>query len=304
MIAVSTAWNSKRQTQIGPMLEEIRALGAGAAEIGYNFSGSQLSEMIKLLPQIPLKVSSVHNYCPQPDDGQPHRHVSNLHRLSATEDSERGCAVFWTKRSVDTAAQVGASVVVIHAGTVEVEGALEKDLFRLYLEGRRETAEYLRVLEAFRKERARRAPVHLEAVEKSLKEVLSYSRPQGIKIGLETRYYPTEIPNMEEVGALLKKFAPEGLVYWHDSGHAEVNERLGLATHLGYFRGNEQYLYGMHIHGVVGLEDHQAPFSGDLDLGKIGDFLKRDIIKVIESHQEASPQDMKVAIKKLKEGTF
>ena len=304
MIAVSTAWNSKRQPQIEPMLEEIRALGAAAVELGYNFSESRLSEIVELLPRIPLKVSSVHNYCPLPDDGRLQRHVSNLHRLSATEESERARAVLWTRRSVDTAAKVGASAVVIHAGTVEMDGALEKELFRLYREGRRKTDECHQALAAFHRERARRAPVHLQAIEKSLKEVLSYARTRGIKIGLETRYYPMEIPSMEEVGFLLKKFAHEGLVYWHDTGHAEVNERLGLATHLGYFRGNEQHLYGMHIHGVIGLDDHQAPFTGDFDFGKIGDFLQRDIIKVIESHEEASPQEMKVAIKKLKEGTY
>ncbi len=300
MLALSTAWNAKRQSNPQALLEEIKSLGFDYIELGYSFSELFLEEMLAVLPKIGLKVSSVHNYCPSPDDGQPDRHVSNLHRMSAINEMERKRAVFWTKKSIDTAARVGAKIVVIHAGTVEIEGDLEKQLIQMHKEGQGTSAEFSRLRDNFIKERRKSAGPHLEAISRSLAEILPYARTKNVLIGLETRYYPTEIPNQEEVGYFLTQFAASGLVYWHDNGHAEVNERLGLATHLGYLEPYYQYLYGMHIHGVLGLRDHQAPFTGDFDFARIEKFLlKPGLIKVIESHQNATPELIKAAMAKL-----
>ncbi len=299
MLSLSTAWNSQRQTDPRQLLNDIKQLGFEYVELGYNFPADRLEQLMSFLPKIPLKVSSVHNYCPCPDDGQPGRHVSNLHFLSALDPQEREKAIFWTKKSIDTADRIRAKVLVIHAGTIMLEGEPERNLIKLYQEGKTATEEFIHWREDFRQKRKQKAEPYLMAIEESFKEILPYAAEKAIKIGLETRYYPHEIPNVDEVEFFLQRFASQGLVYWHDNGHAEVNERLGLAKHLDYLNRYSGHLYGMHIHGVRGLRDHLAPFAGDFDLDRIMPFIRRAAIKVIESHESATPEELRDAIKKL-----
>jgi hypothetical protein len=119
-----------------------------------------------------------------------------------------------------------------------------------------------------------------------------------VKIGLETRYYPVEIPNYEEVGCFLDSFHDQGMFYWHDVGHAEVGERLGICPHADYFRHYKDRMIGMHIHGVKGLRDHQAPFDGDFDLTTVMPFFNGDLINVIESHAIATKEQIQEAIQR------
>ena len=132
-------------------------------------------------------------------------------------------------------------------------------------------------------------------------EIIPYARQKKIKIGLETRYYPTEIPNFPEIGELLQRYDSSVMGFWHDVGHGEVNVRLGIVqNHRDYFDHYADRLIGLHIHGVLGLKDHQAPFTGDFDLNPILPYLKKGVIRVIESHSSVSSQEIRDAVGKLR----
>ena len=139
----------------------------------------------------------------------------------------------------------------------------------------------------------------MKSVVASLKEVLAYAGSTGVKIGLETRYYPQEIPNIEETEYLLNLFKDKGLVYWHDIGHAEVNERLGIAAHNDYLKKFAEYLQGIHFHDLRGIDDHLAPFVGDFDFSKIAPYIQNNLIKVIEAHPPATRRQIKEAARRL-----
>ena len=140
----------------------------------------------------------------------------------------------------------------------------------------------------------------MAALEQSLTEVTGYSRQKNIKIGLETRYYPIEIPNFEEIGYFLGLFDQEAMGYWHDVGHAEINSRLDIRPHLDFLEAYKDRLIGVHLHGIKGKRDHLAPFDGDMDLNPFLSYFGPDVLRVVESKPFASAAQMKVAVFQLK----
>lgn len=296
--AISTTWNCNIHSNIKAVLSQIKGVGLNAIEIGCNFSSKRLKKLISLVDVMGIKVVSVHNFCPLPSEIRLNRFFTDYYRLSSLSEKERKRAVDYTKKSIDTACSVSCQVVVIHAGTVELRNNYARVLLRLYNKGKSDSEEYLKVkkkLLAVRQDKIKR---HLELVVRSLEEVLRYACSAGVKIGLETRYYPNEIPNVEEAGYLLSLFKNRGLVYWHDVGHAETSERLGIAHHNDYLRRFADCMIGIHLHDLKGIDDHMAPFTGDFDWSLISPYMRDGLIKVIEAHPPATPQQIKEAIQR------
>ncbi|MDP2654045.1 MAG: sugar phosphate isomerase/epimerase [Candidatus Omnitrophota bacterium] len=300
MLAISTAWNYESGGDVRQMLAEIKETGVDAIELGYRVVHQDLEKIIPLLGDLGLTVSSVHNFCPVPHDGPSPRHPSNYYRLSAVDDDERKKAVQWTQQAIDTAVRTAARVVVIHAGSVELPEDPSCRLLEMWRQGQGGTEEFAVLREAFLKSRREHRGPYMDSVIRSLRDVMAYASGRGILIGLETRYYPTEIPNCDEVGELLELFHGQGMGYWHDVGHAEVNGRLGLAPHARYLEKYRDRLIGFHLHGVKILKDHQAPLEGDFDLLSVSPYLSADKFQVIESHATATPEQMKAAVRTLR----
>ncbi|MGD9014469.1 MAG: TIM barrel protein, partial [Candidatus Omnitrophota bacterium] len=289
-LAISTTWNYSLHSNVESILSEIKSVGLDHIEIGYNFTVQRLKELKSLLRVMEIEVVSVHNFCPLPSRGGLNRFATDYYRLSSLDSKERKRAVDYTKKTIDTACLVSSRVVIIHAGTVEIKGDYTRALFQLYNQGKSNSQAYQEVKEkilAIRKDKRKR---YLDSVVKSLQEIIAYAYSAGIKIGLETRYYPQEIPNIEEVEYLLSLFKDKGLLYWHDVGHAEVNQRLGITTHYDYLNRFADYMVGIHLHDLRGIDDHMAPFSGDFNWPLIATYMREHMIRVIEAHQPATPQ--------------
>ncbi len=301
MLAISTTWNSVLHSTMQDMLLEIKEVGFDAIELGYKFTPVQLDEILSLVKDMDMKVASVHNFCPMPVETWLNRFATDAYRLSSLNEKERRKAIDYTKMSIDTACKFSCGVVVVHAGTVELSQSLVKAPLNLYNQGKFGSKEYIRAKEKILAVRAAKKGPFLESLAKSFEEVLSYARSSGVKLGLETRYYLNEIPNLEETGYFLNLFQDKGLFYWHDMGHAEVGERLGVAAHLDYLKKFSDRLIGLHLHGIKGIDDHLAPFSGDFDFSKILPYLRKDLINVIEAHPPSTPQQLKEALQKLQQ---
>ena len=299
MLAISTTWNFSCHSNIEEQLLQIKEVGFDAIEIGYNFTDVRLKELKPLLSAMDIKVASVHNFCPLPPKFLLNRFFTDYYRLSAPRESERRKAVDYTKRSVDTARSLSCGILVIHAGTIEIKRDYTKALFRLYNEGKFGSGEYLMAKQKILVARQKMSKPYIQAVTKSLDEVLSHAHSMGVKIGLETRYYPHEIPNIQEAEDLLNRFNDKGLVYWHDIGHGEANERLSITAHSDFLSRFAKYMHGIHLHDLIGIDDHMAPFSGDFDFSRITPYMNDSLIKVIEAHPPATPEQIKEAVKRL-----
>jgi sugar phosphate isomerase/epimerase len=291
-ISLSTAWNYDGIISPGKALSEIKSIGFGAVEIGYNFTAAKLKEFILAARDMGMDVSSIHNFCPMPAEKVTGRHVSDSFRISSLDKIERRRAVDYTKRTVDTACEVSCKVVVVHAGAADIDRNMVNRLLDMYRNGTAEFKEYNELKDTILGLYKEKTKYHMDAIVKSLEEITAHAEPAGVKVGIENRYYPQEIPHIEDIAYLLDIFRNKGLVYWHDVGHGEVNERLGIAPHEDFLKRFSSCLAGVHIHGIRGIDDHLAPFTGDFELSKIIPYMRDDVIKVIEAHSEAAKDEL------------
>ncbi|MBF0479557.1 MAG: sugar phosphate isomerase/epimerase [Candidatus Omnitrophica bacterium] len=299
MLSLSSCWNYSPDIDIHDWLIQVKELGFNAIELDYHLSRPHLQQIHKTLPKLGLAISSVHNFCPTPDDDPSPRHLSNYYRLSALDEWERKKAVGWTCYTIDTAVEFKAKAIVLHAGMIDSDDIRSKKLFELYMDGQKDSAEFYQERKRILNFRKKNREPYIAALEESLTDVMDYAFRKKIKVGLETRYYPTEIPDFQEIGMFLNLFERKGLGYWHDVGHAEMNSRLGITDHLDFLEAYGKYLIGVHLHGMTGKRDHQVPFSGDLDLSPLIKFFDKHVIKVIET-TASSAEDMKSAVQRFK----
>lgn len=293
MIAISTTWNYSENCNLAQMLSGIKKLGIKAVELGYNFTASRLNEITPILADSGISVVSVHNFCPLPAQNLFHRFFTNYYYLSALAESERECAVKYTKQTIDTAVKLNAKIVIIHAGAIEMETKYIKELIGLYNQGKIDSEEAGRLRKEILNFREEKKQPYLDSAMKSLEEITEYAFQKNIKIGLENRYYPNEIPNNEEIGFFLKKLSGKGLVYWHDTGHAMAQEHLGTMEKDSLLSNFGNYLFGFHLHGIKGLRDHLSPTNGDFDSLQVSEHLARqDLLKVIEAHQPTESKEL------------
>ena len=133
-IALSTNWNNARLDDGAAIADEAIALGFDALELGFRTMPEQLPGFksrldLRTMPeQLPgfksrldqIPVDSVHAYCPVPI-GAPSGHPE-LHQLANHDEEERALARLLLKKTIECAVDLGAKVVVTHAGYAELDG--------------------------------------------------------------------------------------------------------------------------------------------------------------------------------------
>jgi len=300
--SLSTSWNAFRYVDGKQMVFEIEALGFKEIELSFNLLPSMVEDIAGLVKDKRIKVSSLHNYCPIPGGIERKSALPDCYSLASLDETERAKAVAFTKKTIETAARLNARAVVLHSGRVEIPD-FTRQLINLYAADKKNSPEFSRLRgEAIRQRDKASAPFFSSAL-KSLEELVSYADKLGIFLGIETRFYYRETPAFEEIGIILKKFKGAGIFYWHDTGHAEIMERLGFNKHKDYLDAYGQDMLGIHLHNVSGCSDHQAPGNGEIDFNKIEPYLKPETIKVIEAHHPATADEL-IESRKILEKAF
>jgi len=213
----------------------------------------------------------------------------NLFEPSSADSREREQWLRQTKRSIDFAAQVGASVVVCHLGGVRYFWLMPDRHMEAYRIAHPEAVKsgdkaYLALVEkALLKIRKRMAP-YWERTRESVHSVLEYAAEKKVRLGLENRERFEELPldaDFPELLAGIPPPAPAG--YWHDAGHAHLKESMGLINHRRQLEANAGRLLGFHLHDVDSEgRDHQPIGSGGVDFGMVSRFWRPEHLFIIE----------------------
>lgn len=297
MFALSLSWNSSKFRSTEKQIQEVKKAGFSAVELNFSLTENNVKVISSLKRRGLISVTSCHNYCPIPSGLSVKIALPDYYSLSSLKKRNRRLALKATKKTIDTAAGLEASAIVIHSGRVEIPDA-SKRLMRMFSEGKADTIEFQQIADKMREMRERNKKPYLDSAVASLKEVSSYAIKKGIKVGLENRVYYPEIPHLDEFALFLEI---PGLFFWFDTGHAHVIEKLWSIKASEYLKRYSSKLIGMHLHDCLGMRDHLAPGTGEIDFGFLKPYARPGIIKVIEAHQPATKEELKQSVLKLKQ---
>lgn len=298
LLSISTVWNNHRFEKGEDVIRDILRLGFRKVELNFQFVEEKLEDVFRLVEDKEVEVTSVHNFCPPPEESIKFGMMPDFYNIASVSEEERKNAVFFTNRSIDTVAALKAKAVVLHSGYVDIESRT-KDLIRIYRKEGPNGAKYKKIKSELFEERRSRARIHLESLMDSLSEVLRHAEKRGVVLGIENRNYYREMPIVEESEAIFRGFKGKPVGYWHDTGHAEILEVLGFyprGYHIGKL-GNK--LRGIHFHDVHELKDHQAPFQGSVDFKSLKAYYNSDVIPVVEVHGFAKEDELLKGSQKL-----
>ena len=290
-VSLSTMWAKGRFSHMAEFAAKARELGFTHIEANTSISPQMFSELLKTT----VPISSIHAPCPAvlSSRGIP---ISNI-SLSSLDESERMEAVSFTKKTIDLAANVRARAIVLHMGEVPIDLSLQDRLHKLNDGGYAQTKEYSQAKEELVYQRISKVPPYLDAARKSLQELREYSRQKGVMLGLETRFHFNEIPNMDEMAELLNEVSESLVGYWHDVGHAEVQQQLGFSLHEEWLSRFKDRMVGIHLHDILGISDHHAPGKGNMNWEMVARYLPPGIVKVCEIGEWNEEEQMQGVVK-------
>jgi sugar phosphate isomerase/epimerase len=262
------------------MLREVRELGFEYAELSHGTRISLLPGIIEAVEAGEMRISSLHNFCPLPMGIN--TSAPNLYQFSAQRPRERESAERYTLKTIELAARLKAPVVVLHLGSIELKNYTDK-LLEMAGRNERETPKYKKLcVELDGKRESKKGPV-LERVKAVLRKLLPEAESRGIKLGVENRQGLEELPLEGDFEFLFRELASPSLVYWHDTGHAQIKENLGFLPQLMQLESLTGRLCGFHLHDVqFPGRDHCMPGSGTVDFAALKPLVKAEHIKVFE----------------------
>ncbi len=219
---------------------------------------------------------------------------------TSLDEERRRRAVAITRRSIDTAAEYGARIIVLHSGQTSASPEIEEQLKKLYVAGGIASPEADALRARLATERAYQHREHMYALHRSLDELAAQASQKNVRLGLENR--PTyEITNFAEMSEILAWYPANLVGYWHDTGHAEVQASLGMTAHVDWLREFCHRIVGMHLHDAVGISNHRAPGEGSVDWCGLAPLASAaDAVRVIEVDETVSEESLFAGIEHLR----
>ncbi len=273
------------------MLREIRELGFEYAELSHGTRISLLPGILEAVDAGEMKISSLHNFCPLPMGVN--NSAPNLYQFSSERPRERDLAFRYTVKTIEMAQRVKAPVVVLHLGSIEMKDYTDR-LLDMVARGEKETPKYEKLCAELDQKREAKKEPFFERTKEMLKRLLPEAESRGIKLGAENRQALEELPCESDFQFMFRELDSPSLVYWHDTGHAQIKENLGFLPHLMHLESLRDYLCGLHVHDVqFPGRDHCAPGTGTIDFAGIKPLLKPEHIKVFELSPSLKVEDVR-----------
>jgi sugar phosphate isomerase/epimerase len=279
------------------MLQEMAGLGFAWVELSHGIKITLVPGILRAVEAGVVKVASCHNFCPLPT-GVSHA-APNLYMPSSADARERDMWLRQSKRTLDFAHQVKAEKVVMHLGSTEFFWFNPARKVDAYLDAHpgadlATDKAYQKILAKALGQLNQRMPPYWQHTKEGLAELLPYAEQKGLKLGFENREKFEELPLDADHPALLEALAkPAGCGYWHDTGHAQIKQNMGLLNHREHLERNAPNAIGFHLHDVSAEgRDHQPIGSGQIDFEMVSSFWRPEHTLVIELSPRLTPEEV------------
>jgi len=298
MLGISTVWKSGELKDGQKLMECFAGLGFRDIELEYRITEDTFKQIKQFLNRAKdIKIVSIHNFFPIPDIHE--TGGADIFHFSSEDREERSLAVKYAIKTIQIASDLGARAVVLHLGMIQMD-TLSDELFGLYDAGKVGSDEHKRKLEEFRMLRDRKKGKTLNMMLLSMDEIQKAAEKYDVDVGIENRYRFEECPNFEEMAVIFGEFGGGRIGYWHDVGHAKVQENLGIVGTKELLDAYGKLLVGVHLHDVNGYSDHHVPGIGGVDFDLLKKYLKKDTIKILEIHPRETEKDLMEGVDFLK----
>jgi sugar phosphate isomerase/epimerase len=279
------------------MLREIADLGFTHAELSHGIRIVLLPGVIRAVEEGVIKISSTHNFCPLPTGIT--QSAPNLFEPSASDHREHEQWLRHTKRSLDFAAQMKSRVLVMHLGSVKFFWLNPARKLKTFVRKNPtvtvpDDKQYQAVLKkSCEKLRGRMGP-YWEQVKTSIEKVREYAVAKNIQLGFENREKFEELPLDDDFDALIGGITqPSTAGYWHDTGHADIKQSMGMLQHKTHLEKNAPRLLGFHLHDVTADgKDHQPIGAGRIDFDMISGFWRPEHLLTLELSPRVNMEDV------------
>lgn len=272
------------------MLKEIADLGFSHVELSHGVRVSLVAGILRAIDDEVIKVSSVHNFCPLPMGVN--FAAPNIYQPTATGRQEKAMWFRNTLKTIDFAERVGATLMVIHSGSVRFlwsqPGDKLEDMRRNDILGQEPSEATLAAYQKLKgktlaKIRRKRTGA-INRLVAAYQSILPAAKEKGVRLGIENREGIEEMPIDTEMKDLLERLGePEWFGYWHDAGHAELKHRLGLLDHKTMLEQNSARQFGFHLHDVSDSDrDHRPLGTGVIDWPMVRSFMRPDHFFILE----------------------
>ncbi|MBI4666588.1 MAG: TIM barrel protein [Nitrospinae bacterium] len=297
VVGVSTCWLSRVSNDGAGIISGIAGIGAAAVELDYRLTPAMLGHVEAALGSRGMGIVSIHAVCPAVEGKQDTRQAERYSVSSASED-ERRMAVADVIDTIRTAARLAVKNVVLHCGKTPME-RVTPIIQRMYDDGTLHTPEGQKRIGQFKTDRLRSRGNTFKNLLKSLDEIGGEAARNGVDICLENRYYMEEYPNFEEMAVIFLRLDNGPIKYWHDTGHAQAQENLGMISHSAWLKEFSSRMAGVHLHDVERYTDHLAPPSGAegcVDFSMVERYIAPGAARVLELRETVTPAQAKAGL--------
>ncbi len=281
------------------MLQEAADLGFRHVELSHGIRIPLVPGILRGVEAGLVEITSVHNFCPLPTGVE--RAAPNFYQPSAPDRREWDQWVRHTQRTIDFAAQVRARVVVCHLGSVAFSWFNPVPDLNRYLDEYPEAGrapggdpKYEALLSKSCARLRKRMPEFWDRVRAGIREVIGYAGTKGVKLGFENRERFEELPVDVDFPSFLGEFGADAPVgYWHDTGHADIKEGMGLLQHEGHLAAMAAWTLGFHLHDVDGDgHDHRPLGAGRVDFEMISRYWRPEHLLTLELSPRVAVDDV------------
>ena len=302
--ALSTNWCNRKYSSGEEIADKALELGFAALELGFNTTQDQLAGFLKRSDRIP--VESVHAFCPVPlsaPDGSP-----ELYSLASLDENERAMARIYLLKTIDTASDLGAKSIVLHAGRIPLATFFSKKrdshLLRETLiaaKGDTLNPKYRKVLNTALSARNKRAAKITDIFLRELESIEPVLEKRSLALALENLPFLEGYPNEVETLDIVTRLSGSRVFAWYDTGHHRVREMHGwiddAAKEALEKLQDASLSRGMHINDVKDYyDDHFAPGGGGVDFAALSSMAAKAEHIVFEPKSHVSEENLSKSI--------